>query len=188
MTRMLLVCGVIVAFSTSWAQAQLTTFRVAADPTGNDRSFPDTPGVCEIYIFQDGSAVDISGVSFKMKNNGFTGVWLSDASSFTTMGASQTGIYIYSNVCWQVPTLVLSVEYLCQGTSGCTTVTLEPHPLEGVIEAIECNVGPGGAGVIPLCVNGVAIPDDNNSGPCDCTLPAEQSTWGGIKSIFDSSR
>jgi hypothetical protein len=163
---------------------------VATDTGATSRVLSDTPGVCTIYIVHAGfqAGAEFSAVRFKVDNNGFTGTWLGDTSDFATTGSSQTGIAVNYGGCLQPPILVLSVTYLCAGTSGCTTVTLVPDPLSnsGQIESADCSgtlLFP--PGVYELCVNGVVVPDDTGFGVCDCPVPTEDKTWGRIKAIYE---
>jgi hypothetical protein len=162
---------------------------VVADSTAASREITDTPGICRVYIVHEGfvAGSQFSAARFKVQNNGFSGSWLFDDSEFVTIGNSQSGISISYNGCLTPPVLVVVISYMCFGTSGCTTVSLVPDPtaVTGEIEAYDCV---GGLLIQPnvyeLCVNGALVPDDH-FGSCDCPLPAENSTWGKIKGIYE---
>lgn len=187
-------CAIVLAllpWMVSGARAQNGgVFFIAADSTGTSRAFPDhSPGVCTVYIVQNAfyPGAGFTGVRFKVDNNAFTGMWLMDQTAYTALGISQSGIAISYGGCVQPPILVLTVRYYCYGNSPCTTVGLEADPLSesGWIEVLDCNYELLSVPAIyELCVNGAYVPDDTGFGHCDCTIPAQDTTWGQIKHLY----
>lgn len=183
------MCACIGAFaSVIETAAQLGgTLYVAADPAASSREFTDAPpGLCTIYIVHDGPVSGFTGSRFKVRNNDFFAPFLSDESDFAFLGSSQTGIAISYGSCIAPPVLILSVHYFCQDNSGCTEVSLDPHPeYPSFIEVFGCSgeVLPLG-GVAPLCVNGVLVEDDF-LGYCACSVPVDETTWGGVKALYE---
>jgi hypothetical protein len=183
----------VVAIPMRGAHAQFGGFLfVATDETGTSRELTDDAvGLCTVYIVHQGFANDpnpqFAGSRFRVENNGFLGTYLGDAQPYPTLGSSQTGVSISYNACLAQPGVILEVIYLCEGRSGCTSVTLAPDPaaVSGQIEVYDCGAELLGPPVVgELCVNGVLVPDDF-IGYCDCPLPVENVTWGKIKAIYD---
>lgn len=187
-TLLLFLCVYALYWGNAGAQGGGLLF-VAADQGASSREFTDTQGLCTIYIVHDDLAggSQYSAVRFKIDNNDFTGTWVGDNTSFQTVGNSQSGISVVYSGCLQPPVLALAVTYACEGTSGCTTVSLVPDPgsLQGQIEAYDCDdqlVSP--PVVAELCVNGSLVEDDF-IGFCSCQVPVEPSTWGAIKAVYE---
>jgi hypothetical protein len=98
---------------------------------------------------------------------------LGDQSDFfLTLGASVDGTSISYEVCKQGNFKLMTVNFLGSAPAdpACTLIGIVD------IQVINCADGrvfpPGGSGIL------------NSDGSCDCDVPVEETTWGGIKALY----
>jgi hypothetical protein len=108
------------------------------------------------------------------------GIWLSDTAQFpVTIGSSQTGVAVGYGACLGSPIAVLAINYFGNGlTGGCCPYPVLPDPNvpSGQIEVVDCadNL------ITATGFTSVINPDPT----CDCDVPTQDSTWGGIKALY----
>jgi hypothetical protein len=132
-----------------------------------------------IHVYHDGA----TAAMFQIVDGGtgwFEGAYTKPAA-MTTIGAPMTGISIgYGVPCATAPTYLGDQAFFASAAApDCTYLSVVPHPdaLTGLIEGVDCaqtKTFPTGGQAI---VNPV-LPD------CDCDTPVEETTWGGIKSLY----
>lgn len=177
---LLLACCIVLCASVAFGQAG--AIGVFSDMNGTDCNLWDNvTNVClyhVVYINHGGA----QAVQFAApKPPCHMGIWLSDIYySPIILGDSQTGVVIGFGGCYLAPTLVLTMQYLCLGTTGsCCTYRVIPDPAaaSGLIEAVDCN------NVTVYPAGNCAVVNPDASCPCWAT-PVEGSTWGGIKALY----
>jgi hypothetical protein len=136
----------------------------------------NAPAVVNVYMVDFGYGV--SALRFRIAASpGFTGVWLSETSPFTTIGNSQTDMSMSLGSCLIGQVLVLTMTYQLFGTSICSQLSVEAPPSLSEPICLDCSFGMDCRGHFPLHVN--------CSGPFGCDpLPVESSTWGKVKSLY----
>jgi len=151
---------------------------------------PPPAGIFSIYVAHTnfgGSAVqfavDYTGLSDNM-------MFLSETVTppFLFIGTAATGISIAYGGCQSGTVMVLNISFFSQGQviPECTYLTIEPDPnfvdnsgnAYPAIASVECVTGD-----FLFPTGGVAIVNPV-PGTCDCSTPVEESTWGGVKALY----
>lgn len=113
--------------------------------------------------------------------------WAGDVSPHAIVGDSQSGASLVFNACVGPQTAVMTVRYLCPGTSPCGQLSLVPAvgvPLSELVSCDGTSRTPAGWGA--LTVNGVFdVPPGGIDPDCYClAVPTEEKTWGRIKALY----
>jgi hypothetical protein len=161
------------------ANAQLAgSIGVFTDAGGADCNFVDGGSLVVAYllhVYHDGSTAS----QFSVVTPGW--MWLGDNIAFAAViGNTNVGISIGYGTCQSAPTYLGSVNYLGTIAAPCSYISVVPDPgaLSGEIEGVDCSTPEqktfptGGQGII------------NGDGSCFCDTPVEETTWGGIKSLY----
>jgi hypothetical protein len=130
-----------------------------------------------VYVVHDIGPFGARDVQFQIRGSvGFTGVWVSETSPYTVVGASPSGISIgYSN-CLTSSVPILEVAYTLLGTSSdCSALTVNPYPSNqpGIL-VIDCSFDTAYAAGSSLLINPTAA----------CALAVEHTSWGKIKALY----
>ncbi|UCG52785.1 MAG: hypothetical protein JSW58_04325 [Candidatus Latescibacterota bacterium] len=109
------------------------------------------------------------------------GTYLSDTAVWpVTIGNSQTGVAIGYGSPQVLPVHVLTINFFNSGLTGACCqydVFADPAVPSGMIEVVDCN------NVLHYGVGICAVINPDASCPCWAT-PAEESTWGKVKSLY----
>lgn len=135
------------------------------------------PGTANVYLTElpNGGA---TGSRFRVAASpGFTGVWLSETSPFTTIGNSQTDLSVGFGNCRDGRFVVLTMTYQLYGTSECSQLSFTPALGQTELYCLDCSFGMECNGLYPLYVN------CSGSHGCD-PLPVESTTWGSVKALY----
>jgi hypothetical protein len=178
MKRLVLIALLVVCVAGA-ANAQLAgSIAVFSDPGGTNCNFVDGGSLVQAYVyhvFHDGATAS----QFRIVTPGW--MWLGDNIAFAAViGNTNVGISIGYGTCQAAPTYLGSVNYLGTVAAPCSYISVVPDPgaLTGEIEGVDCSTPEqktfptGGVGII------------NGDGSCDCNVPVEETTWGGIKSLY----
>lgn len=171
---------VALVFAASMAFAQAGSIGIFGDPGGTDCNLNDTVAGLTPYYAVHVNAVAVASQFSAPKPACMTATYLSDTAAFpVTIGNSQTGVAIGYGACQVSPTLVLTINYFTTGTTpACCYYPVYPDPAaeSGQIEVVLCDnslvFATGGVGIV------------NADGTCLCDVPARQSTWGKVKSLY----
>jgi hypothetical protein len=95
------------------------------------------------------------------------------------IGSSEDGVGLSYNTCLNGTFLILTVTYFDQGTPPCALMTIlgdSTHP-SGQVAIVDCDetafrFDQGGQARV------------NPDGTCQCNVPVEETTWGGIKALY----
>ena len=151
------------------------TLKIFTDEALTATSIDDnTPGIVSFYVVHSGY-VGATGVRFSAKPSpGFTGVWLSDASSFYLVGTSPIDISIGYGVCDISPLLILTMSYQMFGTSSpCSDLRIAPA------NGFPCVIGSDlGCFFAESCIQ------DLGSIHVNCPVAVEPATWGRVKALY----
>src|SRR5436190_20250364 len=90
----------ILLCSASMSSAETDTINLYADPGFSVRQAFDTaPGLLKVYVVHENTTGATSSAFRIASSSGFTGTWVSDSSPFTSLGTTQTGIYMSYGAC-----------------------------------------------------------------------------------------
>jgi len=182
--KKVLLLTVIMVFSASMASAQLGQLGVYADPMGTDCNIvDDAAGLLKIWVVHTlGNQIAGSEFWAPAPSCMVGASYLSDGDQAgAAVGDTQTGLSIGSGTSSDSPVAAVSMSFFAAGLSDpCCQYPILPHPITGVITFNDCvpNDLPGQAGP-PATLNG----DDT---VCPCAVPTEESTWGAVKSLFNT--
>jgi hypothetical protein len=182
--KKVLLLTVIMVFSASMASAQLGQLVVSADPLGADCNIVDgAPGLLKIWVVHT-LGVGIAGSEFSAPAPScmIGATYLSDGDQAgAAVGDTQTGLSIGYGACSASPVAVVSMSFFGAGLSApCCQYPILPHPITGLIIFNDC---------IPVDLPGQAGPPATINGDdavCPCAVPTEESTWGAVKSLFNT--
>jgi hypothetical protein len=136
----------------------------------------DTPRIVTFYIVQtEASLGTASGVRFRtVASEGFTGVWLGDATSNIAFGTSNTDIAVGYGGCKAPPIVVVAATYQLFGTSSaCSGLSIAPAP------GFLCAIALSDAGCFfEMCVVKLGAIQVN------CPVATEPTTWGQVKALY----
>ncbi|UCG50697.1 MAG: hypothetical protein JSW58_10865 [Candidatus Latescibacterota bacterium] len=173
--------AVAMLFAASVVFAQAGSIGIFGDPMGTDCNLQDlVPGLCTYHVVHVNSPGATACQFWAPVPACFLGTYLSDTALYpVTIGNSQTGVAVGFGACIPSPNNVLDISFFCQGLTGsCCYYQILPDPAvpSGQIEVVDCvnNLifATGGEGII------------NADGSCQCDVPAEDSTWGKVKSLY----
>jgi len=172
MKRILLI-GVCLVFAASMAFAQNGSIMVFSDVGASDCNFTVGPsGFAPAYIFH----MYTPGATASEWKLNIPADWthLGDIGDFfLTLGLSVAGTSISYETCLSGNFKLMTVNLLGAetGTPACTLLGISD------VQVIDCDDGrvfpPGGSAVV------------NNDETCDCSVPVQETTWGGIKALYN---
>jgi hypothetical protein len=152
----------------------------AVDPGGS--------AIVPIYVFHTHPTDGTTASQFKIgMGGGASMMYLSMIPVFTTtIGNASTDVSVAYVSCQTASEfLILTVNYLGLGGGSppCSYLQIQPADgiLSGEVEVVDCTPTPftlkqtfpvGGSLFL------------NNDGSCTCVDPVEETTWGGIKSLY----
>jgi hypothetical protein len=107
-------------------------------------------------------------------------VHLGDNWNFQAIGLSIDGVSVAYGSCFVGPIALGSINFFGAAVPGCSMISIvaDPNSPSGEIEGVDCQVVPektfptGGAGRV------------NSDQTCDCNVPVQDTTWGGIKALY----
>jgi len=177
MKRTLLI-GLCLTMVASLAFAQAGSIGVFSDATGVNCNFTDTGGLVQVYIMH----VNTPGATASQFKLEVPADWthLGDTWNFPTIiGVSIDGVSVAYGGCFPAPIALGAINFFGSAAPACTMINVvaDPASLSGSIEAVDCEefkVFPtGGAGIV------------NPDGTCDCSTPVQETTWGGVKALYN---
>jgi hypothetical protein len=153
-----------------------------SDLQGTDCNLWDVvPGLGTYYVVHTGHQGATAAQFMARKPACLLATYLSDSAVHpVTIGNSQTGVAVNYGFCYYPPTLVLTINFFCQGLTGqCCTYRVSPDPRvpSGQIEVADCAFN------IWYAAGNCAVVNPNASCPCWAT-PAEKTTWGRVKAQY----
>ena len=174
---MIIACCIV--FGASMAFAQAGSVGVFTDPGANGCNFVDTAGLVQVYI----NHVYTTGATASQFKLDVPAGWvhLGDTWNFTTIiGVSISGVSVAYGACLADNIALGSINFFGSAAPECTMISIiaDPTAPSGNIEGVDCAepankfFPTGGAGRV------------NHTGACDCNVPVEDTTWGGVKALY----
>jgi len=176
MKRSVLIVLAFMLFA-SVAFAQNGSIMIFSDLEGSNCNWADGgPAVQPVYVWHMYSP---GATASEWQLNG-PASWshLGDNSEFAlTIGTSISGVSVSYGACLSANFLLMTVNFFGSGIEApCTLFGIVAAPGKPGIQVIDCSDGrafpPGGAGIV------------NSDGTCDCDVPVDETTWGGIKALY----
>jgi hypothetical protein len=176
-----LALAVVCTASLAFAQPQAGTIGIFGDNQGmNCYLYDQAPGLTPYYIVHVYTPGATASQFAAPKPSCLGASWLSDTAVFTvTIGSSQTGVSVGYGTCRVGPIHVLTLNYFTMGTTALCCmypVVADPTATPPGIYVVDCDynllVGNGCYGIV------------NTDGICHCATPAQETTWGQVKSLY----
>jgi hypothetical protein len=160
------------------AFAQAGTVGAFADAGATNCNLVDAGGLVVVYINQVYTTGSTAAQFMLVPAPGWA--HLGDNWNFQAIGTALTGVSVAYGQCFAGTISLGWVNFFGAGVPPCTFVSIVPDPAAptGQIEAVDCEVVP--AKMFPT--GGVAIV--NPLITCDCLIPVQDTTWGGIKALY----
>ena len=181
---LLLTMAILLINGVVFAQPDVGSIDVFSDIGLTSCDFTDAGGLITVYVAATHASDGTSGAQWKMEIPS-TWTFFGQVSPYpTVVGNVLEGISIGYGQCLSGDaTLILTVNMLGDGLSPtCSHISIVPDPSapSGLIEIVDCQspfpekwmFENGGSGVV------------NSDGTCDCTVPVQDTTWGGIKALY----
>lgn len=156
---------------------------IFGDLGATDCNIVDVGTPVHVYVFHmntDGA----TGSQFKLDVSETGWVHLQDTWNFATViGTSVDGVAIGYGTCMSYLIYLGVVDFWGSNEPPCTNISIVPDPEvpSGMIEAADCGV-PDPSKMFPVGGSAFVNMDYIN---CNCRVPVEESTWGGIKSLYE---
>ena len=183
MKRLVLLTLVILGVSSlAFGQANPGSIGVFIDQAGTDCNIPDAgpPGILPVYMVHVGSN-GAQASMWMLDTPPPTLTYVGESSPFSVIiGSTLTGISIAYASCYTSPFLVATVNFFATGaTPACAYLSIIPNPSaeNGLLEIIDCSLVKH-----ELTAGGQAV--INSDGSCDCNVATQETSWGGIKSLY----
>ena len=153
---------------------------VYADIEGTNCNLTATGGLLDIYTLHlntDGATASNFAIEYPV---GIT--FIADAvpvlgDPFLYIGASINGVSVAYGSCMS-GTFAIMKSSTVGLPAACSLVSVVAHPDIGLIEGVDCQ----SFRFDPPPTGGQAR--INSDGSCDCNVPVHDSTWGGVKALY----
>lgn len=153
---------------------------VFADAGGTNCNILDGGSLVMVYmvhVLTDGA----TAVQFRLDVSATGWMHLGDNITFPTkIGTSITGLSVGYGGCYVGPITIGYVNFFGTNAAPCTRIGIiaDPTAPTGEIEGVDCNLPQGKF----FPTGGVALV--NPDGSCECNVPVNESSWGGIKALY----
>jgi hypothetical protein len=170
----LIVLAVMVFATTAFAQGNIGVF---SDLAAADCNWTDAAaGLQAVHIFH----VNSTGATVSQWKLDAPATWshLGDNADFPlVIGTSIEDCSVSYGSCAQGTFKLMTVNFFGSGLeAACTLFGIVAAPGKAGVQIIDCADNrffpPGGSGIV------------NSDGTCDCDVPVEDTTWGGIKALY----
>lgn len=158
--------------------AQNGSIGIFADNGGTNCNISGAPGLLYVY-FVHVNAVGATASQWAAPHpTCLTGVRVADLPPWEILGTTETGVAIGYGTCKTGTFLLMSTLYYVTAAEPCCRwpVVADPNVASGKIEIADCEYeltyGTGGQGIV------------NATEACNCNVPAEDTTWGRVKSMY----
>jgi hypothetical protein len=181
-----LLVSLALMFGATMASAQQGSIGIYSDTVGVDCNLLDvSPGLTAYYVVHTNTVGSTACRFVAAKPACMTATYLGDAHPFLmTIGNSQTSVSVAYKGCRVGPIHILTINYFTSGTTpACCWYPVTCDPLGtngcagGLLDTVDCEyhdaVSTAGFGVI------------NADQSCQCGVPAEESTWGQVKALYE---
>lgn len=183
MKRLLILSlATLLIHGVAFAQPDVGSLDVYTDVNMTSCNFVDAGGLVQVHVFASHSGTGTTAAQWKLD---VPASWqhLGDQNVFqTAIGTTISGISIAYGSCLTGDFLITSASFFGSGVPTCTYIGIVPDPdaPTGQIEVVDCQLPTPGKVLFSQLGQGVV----NSDGSCDCIVPVQDRTWGGIKAIY----
>lgn len=184
--KKVILLAVVGLTAASLAFAQAGSVGMFADPGGMNCNLLDSGGAgvklyYVVHVNTTGATASQYSAPVPACMLGTGAIYLADTNPHAvTLGNSQTGVAVAYGACLTGPIHTQTIQVFAMGiTPPCCywPVTGDPNLPSGLIEGADCSYvtfyPTGGVGII------------NSQPNCDCNIPAEDTTWGQLKALYE---
>ncbi|MCK5407429.1 MAG: hypothetical protein KAJ37_08245, partial [Candidatus Krumholzibacteria bacterium] len=175
---MIIACCLV--FGASMAFGQAGSVGIFSDVGATSCNFADAGGLVQVYISHVNTTGATASQFMLVPGPGWTR--LGDTWNFgTIIGVSTAGVSVAYGGCFSGAIALGVVNFFGSVAPSCTLISIVPDPVapSGAIEAVDCTL-PDPLKMFPT--GGSAIV--NSDGSCDCLIPVQDATWGGVKALY----
>jgi len=145
---------------------------------------PQGGGLVNVYVFFDSFLGDpVSAAAFRLvTGGGFTGVYIGETVFGSVwLGDTQDGIAVQLGACYNAPRLLVTVQYMTDGTSpSCSWLEVAGHPDYDAVAMVDCN---DNLHFQVVSYKLVVIRSWADRKACGL-VPVDKNTWGRIKALY----
>jgi hypothetical protein len=180
----IIACCLVLGASIAFAQSNVGSIDVFSDAAYADCNFTDVGGLITVYVLATHSADGTSASQWMMD---IPSAWmlLGSTSPFqTVIGDPLNGVSIAYGSCITGSFLILTVNFLGDALSPtCSYISIVPDPASpsGLIEIVDCQTPNPSKWLFDALGRGVVNGDQS----CACDTPVQDTTWGGIKALYE---
>ena len=167
-------------FGASMVFAQAGAVGVFSDAGGTNCNMVDAGGLVQVYINHVYTTGATASQFMLQPPVGWT--HLGDMWNFSTViGSSILGVSVAYGGCFSGPIALGVVNFFGASSPSCTIISIvaDPAAPSGLIEGVDCAL-PDPGKFFPTGGSAVINPD----GTCDCSIPVRDTTWGGVKALY----
>ena len=188
--RLVILSVVVVLCGATTTFAQSPRVGLFSDAGASGCSLTDTaPGFFQVFIVLQ-NVDEMDGVEFQVvAGPGFTAVLVGELSPLPApgiIGDAYSGIELAFGGCYSSPLHIYTLTYQGFGTSApCAYLAFLPNP-GSTAESIRLSDCLMGEILIPQSSTGMFYMNpDGSCNSCGFPVPVEQSTWGGVKALYN---
>jgi len=185
---LLLTVAVLCVAGLASAQQDVGSIDIFSDGLYTSCNVVDVVGIVPVYVVHTHANDGAAASQWKLELD--PGVTMASVGSInaypTAIGDPLVGISVAYGACQTAANnLLVTINFFGSGTSatcGLMSIVPDPASLSGLVEIVDCLQPPFGPNKVTLEKGGQARV--NPDGTCDCTVPVQETTWGGIKSLY----
>lgn len=175
-----LLLTICMMFTASLAFGQAGNVGIFADPAGASCDLNNSTGFMQVNVVHVNSP-GATACQFSLVVYGTPLTYAGEFSAFNTIGTAPAGVAVAYGSCQVSPIHALTVTYVGM-SAPCDYIAVEGDPTTSPvgIYVTDC------ATPVPnlLTVDRGGIGYLNNDGTCPCNVPAEDTSWGQIKALY----
>jgi len=152
---------------------------IFADPGLTVCNIVPPPAPFSVYVAQTNVGDGTTAVQFMLESPAnFSS--LGESSPYLTIGNSSTGVSVSFSACKSGTFLILTVTYFAAGvTPACDWMSVVADPSDPGVQYIDCS---DNTIFVPSAGQARVNPDVT----CMCSVPVNETTWGGIKALYQN--
>jgi len=182
MKRSVLIAIALISIA-SLAFGQAGSIGVFPTAEATDCNFVDAGGLVQVY-FVHVNHTGATASQWMLDLGGLPWTHLGDLwNTATSIGTSIGGVSLGYGACYAAPFVMGSANFFGTVAPACSRITIVADPLAptGGIEGVDCLLPPDGPNKnVPTGGTGIVNGDET----CNCNVPVEDTTWGGIKALY----
>lgn len=183
--RRLLLLTLAIIFVHGVALGQMTdvgSIDLFSDEGATSCNIVDAPPLVYVYVFARPATNGQAAAQFKIEASAEVQlIYVSTLSDYQFIGAANDNLSVAYGTCITALTKIATVLYTATGASGtCGLLTVAPANViaSNMIEVVTCDS-------YKVLFEQLGQARVNADDTCQCQVPVQQKTWGGIKALYD---